>query len=309
MGSKTVKPQTAIPKTSKLKKRLAAIGAIVSAAVAAAVAAPSTSDTAQQTASQSQQPLTAVYIDVGQGDSEFIRLPNGDTILIDAGEPEEADNVIAVLKQYNVTALDYVIATHPHEDHIGGMAEVLNTYPVENLYMPNATQNTAVYKNLISAAQAQNLKVQYVTGGMELFNDGNLTAEYVAPNAEKYSDLNNYSAVLRIAYGTTSFLFTGDAEKLSEEEILSKGFNIQATVLKVGHHGSDSSSCADFLNAVNPTYAVISCGLNNKYGHPSPSTISALQARNIQIFRTDLQGTITAVSDGSTVTVTAAGKD
>lgn len=238
------------------------------------------------------------YIDVGQGDSELIQI--GDkNILIDAGTSDK--KALDYLKKINVTKLDYVIATHPHEDHIGSMDDVINYCSVGTFYAPKVTTTTKTYENMIDALKKKNLKITVPKVG-EQINIDNATLTFIAPNSTKYDDLNNYSIVVKVKYGNNSFLFTGDAEALSEGEILQKQLDIQADVLKVGHHGSSSSTSQDFLNKVNPKYAVISCGKDNDYGHPHKETLEKLKAKNIGIFRTDLNGTIIATSDGSKIT-------
>ncbi|WP_077864691.1 ComEC/Rec2 family competence protein [Clostridium saccharobutylicum] len=238
------------------------------------------------------------YIDVGQGDSELIQI--GDkNILIDAGTSDK--KTLDYLKKINITKLDYVIATHPHEDHIGSMDDVINYCTIGTFYAPKVTTTTKTYENMIDALKKKNLKITVPKVG-EQINIDNATLTFLAPNSTKYDDLNNYSIVVKVKYGNNSFLFTGDAEALSEGEILQKQLDIQADVLKVGHHGSSSSTSQDFLNKVNPKYAVISCAKGNDYGHPHKETLDKLKDKNIGIFRTDLSGTIIATSDGAKIT-------
>lgn len=240
------------------------------------------------------------YIYVGQGDSEFIELPNGQTLLIDAGPNDAGSNVVDYIKSLGYTSIDYVVATHPHEDHIGGMDDVINAFDIGDVYMPRASTDTKTYENLLDAISEKNLVVFTAHDGVSLIDNDNLSVKMVAPVSDSYDDLNNYSAVIRIEYGETSFLFTGDAEDVSEEEITD---NVQADVLKVGHHGSDSSTTNDFLERVNPSIAVISCGKDNKYGHPAESTVKKLNDKGIKVLRTDELGTIIISSDGSEVSL------
>lgn len=242
--------------------------------------------------------LKVHYINIGQGDSELIQV-DGKNILIDAGNN---DNVVYnYLKQQGVTKLDYVIATHPHEDHIGGMATVINNLQVDKFYAPKTTTTTVTFENMIKALQNKNLKITTPTVGEQL-QIGNATLTFLAPNSATYEDLNNYSIVCKLKYGNTSFLFMGDAESLSEGEILAKQLDISANVLKVGHHGSSSSTSQTFLNKVNPQYAVISVGQGNNYGHPNQDTLNRLSSKGIKVFRTDINGTIIATSNGQTIT-------
>lgn len=237
------------------------------------------------------------FINVGQADSQLIQI-DGKNILIDAGNNDNL--AYNYLKSQGITKLDYVIATHPHADHIGGMATVINNFTVDKFYAPKATTNTVTFENMIKALQNKNSKITVPTPGENLVI-GNATLTFLAPNSATYEDLNNYSIVCKLKYGNTSFLFAGDAESLSEGEILSKQLDISANVLKVGHHGSSSSTSQTFLNKVNPQYAVISVGVGNDYGHPNADTLTRLNNKGIKTFRTDTQGTIIATSNGQTI--------
>lgn len=253
---------------------------------------PVMADTTQQTG------IKVHYINVGQADSTLIQV-EGKNILIDAGSNDNL--AYNYLKQQGVTKLDYIIATHPHEDHIGGMATVINNFTVDKFYAPKATTTTQTFENMIKALQNKGLKITTPTTG-ETIAIGNATLTFLAPNSATYEDLNNYSIVCKLKYGNNSFIFTGDAESLSEGEILAKQLDISANVLKVGHHGSSSSTSQVFLNKVNPQYAIISVGRGNSYGHPSQDTLSKLNNKGIKTFRTDMQGTIIATSNGQTIT-------
>lgn len=247
--------------------------------------------------------LCVKYIDVGQGDSEFILLPNGETILIDAGESSSGKNVISAVKEMSVDKIDYLIATHPHADHIGGMPEVIDSFDIGRIYMPKTEYSSKTYLTLLEKIDEKNLKITAVKSGTQMISTDEVTAEFIAPTINEYDSLNDYSAVLRLTYGDTSFLFTGDSEIKSEQDMLSSGYDLSADVLKVGHHGSDTSSSEKFLSAVNPDYSIISCGINNKYSHPSAATLDKLSAINTKVFRTDKMGTITVYSDGHTIKI------
>ncbi|MDR3597432.1 ComEC/Rec2 family competence protein [Clostridium sp.] len=237
------------------------------------------------------------YIDVGQGDSELIQI--GDkNILIDAGTSDK--KALNYLKSIGITKLDYVIATHPHEDHIGSMDDVIKEFNIETFYSPKVTTTTKTYENMIKALKSKNLKLTVPKVGDQL-TIGTATLTFLAPNSDKYDDLNNYSIVVKLKYGNNSFIFMGDAQDVSEGEILKKQLDVQADVLKVGHHGSHSSTTQEFLDKVNPKYAVISCGTDNDYGHPHKVTLDKLNAKNINVFRTDLEGTIIATSNGKEI--------
>ena len=256
--------------------------------------------------------LQVYYFDVGQADSELICLPTGEHILIDAGTSSTQEELVRQLRSLGAETLDLVVATHPHADHIGGMAAVLEALTVEQIVMPvtsdSSTPTTQTYEALLDAIGEEGLTVTPAQAGEEIWNGGGASLQVLAPNAQSYGDLNDYSVVLRLAYGADSFLFTGDAEETSEEEMLSRGYTLSATVLKCGHHGSETSTSQPFLDAVRPQYAVISCGVDNDYGHPDQVTLDRLEVVGAEVFRTDLQGTIVAFTEGSGVTMTALGK-
>lgn len=241
------------------------------------------------------------YIDVGQAESILIKASDGTALLIDGGNNPDGPNVVNYLKSQQVKELAAVIATHPHEDHIGGLNTVIKNFPVKAVYMPNASTTTKTFEDLVTAVTASGAKRIQAKAGVTLDVTG-LTGQFLAPNGSGYEDLNNYSAVLRITFGKIIFLFTGDAEEFSENELLKSGQNLKADVLKVGHHGSSTSTSSAFLKAVSPKYAIISVGLGNDYGHPAESTLSNLSAVGVQVFRTDEDGTIVATCDGETVT-------
>ena len=243
--------------------------------------------------------LRVNYIDVGQGDAIFIQLPNKETMLIDAGESFEVDNVINYLNNLGITKIDYVVGTHPHTDHIGGLESIVNTFDIGSIYMPKAVSNTKTYEDLLTAINNKGLKVKTAKSGVVVLDDNNLKLEFIAPNSDSYSELNNYSAVLKLTYLDNTFLFMGDAETLSENEITSE---IKADVIKVGHHGSDSSSGIEFVKKVSPEYAIIMVGEGNSYNHPYQSIIDRYQSVGAKVLRTDLDGNIVCDSDGVDVT-------
>lgn len=248
----------------------------------------------------SNEKMYVHFIDVDQGDSIFIELPNGQAMLIDAGEESQADKIITYIHQQGYDSLDYVVETHPHADHMGGMADVINNFNVANVYLSPATNTTKAYERMLTAIGNSGAKTYSPMAGDTILNDGNLLIEVVAPKAVDNDELNNSSLVLKLTYGDNRFLFTGDAEKSEEDGIWT---NIKCDVLKVGHHGSSSSSSANFLKKVEPTYAVISVGMGNSYGHPTDTTLKRLADKGIKTFRTDLQGTIVFTSDGTTISV------
>jgi beta-lactamase superfamily II metal-dependent hydrolase len=247
--------------------------------------------------------MQAHFIDVGQGDSCLVKLPDGKRVLIDAGDTAAAEDVIRHIRGEGVKKIDYVIATHPHADHIGALSQVIKTFEIGSIYMPKASHNTRAFESLLVAISDKGLKVNTAKAGVLLFDEGNISAGFLAPVGDDYENLNNFSAVLKITYGNVSFLFTGDAEALSEKEMIDSGQNLRSTVLKVGHHGSNTSSTTEFLKAVSPKVAVISCGEGNSYGHPSEKVLKRLQASGIEIYRTDQMGTIKIYSDGEKIII------
>ena len=225
--------------------------------------------------------LTVSFIDIGQGDSILLQCKD-ESMLIDAGENDKGDTVVNYLESHNATKLKYAVGTHPHSDHIGGMDTVLKNIQTDTLICPKVTYNTKTWKDVETEAKSQNTKIEYANAG-ESYTLGDATFTIISPKKNHiYSDCNNYSVVIKADYGENSFLFTGDAEKLVEDEILESNYNIKADVLKVGHHGSSTSSSEKFLNKVSPKYAVISCGVNNEYGHPHKETLEKLKKRNIK---------------------------
>ncbi len=248
----------------------------------------------------SDEELVAHFIDVGQGDANFIELPNGDTMLIDAGIASSGDDITKYIEDLGYTDIDYVIATHPHADHIGGMAEVIESFDIGTVYMPKAVSTSKTYENLLETIAFKDLMINTGKAGVEVLREDDLVILMLAPVQDSYANLNNYSIVLKITYGNISFLYTGDAEEESLEEITG---DLTADVLKVGHHGSDTSTTDDFLGQVRPKYAVISVGDKNSYSHPSKSTISKLEKYTDNIYRTDLNGTVIIRSDGINVDV------
>lgn len=245
------------------------------------------------------------FIDCGQGDSALI-LSEGEVVLIDAGTGSETEEIISRLKDRGVKTINHFVLTHPHEDHIGGAKEILETFEVENIYMKRPTKGTeptsAVYINLLKEIQRQGNTVINAEVG-KTFSCGTFEFSILGP-LEEYKDLNAQSVVVRAEYEDCSFLFTGDMEKDAEEDLVEYyGSALDSTVLKVGHHGSDTSSCAAFLSAVSPQIAVISCGEDNSYGHPHDEALQRLEEQKAKVYRTDLSGTITVYTDGNKVEV------
>lgn len=246
-------------------------------------------------------------IDIGQGDSILIEAPEAN-VLIDAGENGKGDEVLDYLKAHGVSTLDIVIGTHAHSDHIGGMDDVIKGINVKKVILPEMSENTIpttkTYTSLLTAVMNKGLKITTAKVG-DTYNLGDGAAlQIVGPNGV-FEDLNNTSVVCRLTYGENAFLFTGDCEVQAEAAILQrKGITVAADVLKVGHHGSDTSTSDEFLEAVAPEIALISVGTGNTYGHPVPSILEKLENRGIEIYRTDLAGSVVVTSDGKKLTVT-----
>ena len=242
------------------------------------------------------------YLDVGQGDCSLILLPDGKNVLIDAGPDSSADYVVEYLKNEKIDKIDYLIATHPHEDHIGGMDEVINNFEIGRVYAPKIEENggstevsdgepsasaavtTKTYEDFLKAVSDKGLKIINGKCGTHVYFSLSLTIDIIAPNSTYYSDINNYSLVVQMKYAQHSFLFMGDAENYSEQEILDGDYDIKANVIKI--------------EKVDPDYAIISCGKDNRYGHPHAETLKTLEKNEIYVLRTDLRGTITVKSDG-----------
>ena len=244
--------------------------------------------------------LVIDYIDVGQGDSILIR-QGEHAMLIDGGTSESKDTILDFLEDENVDHLDYIVGTHPHEDHIGSLDDVVTAIDFDTILFPKVTTTTKTFENLVLAVQNKGKKFKTPVVGEE-YSLGGARFIILAPNSASYQSLNNYSIVIKMTYGTNTFMFTGDAETLSEKEILALGYDLSADVLKLGHHGATTSSSQKFLDAVNPKYAIISCGKNNTYKHPTKTTMDKMVKMQIDVYRTDEQGTIELVSNGETIT-------
>ncbi len=247
--------------------------------------------------------LSAHFINVGQGDSILLQLPNNQTMLVDAGQNEASLTVVSYLQNQGIKKIDYLVATHPHADHIGGMDTVIQAFEIGKVYMPRVTTTTENFESVLRSLQAKGLKITPAKAGLTVIDQGGLKINFLAPCSSGYEDLNNWSAVLKVQFRNSSFLLTSDAQSESEQEMLASGANLKADVLKVGHHGSYSSTTPTFLKAVSPKYAVISVGAGNDYGHPHQETLAKLVNAGVKVYRTDRDGTVIFVSDGKTLTV------
>lgn len=247
--------------------------------------------------------LKIYYLDVGQGDSAYIKVNDFD-ILIDAGPRSDTESLMEQLEALNIDDFEMAIATHPHEDHIGGMEAVFERYDVKEFYMPKVTNTTRVFENMIKAVASEGIKVKTIKEGMNFDLGSGAYIEVYSPIAESYEEFNDYSPIMKLTFGENSFMFTGDAEANVEKEVVKKySTELRADVLKFGHHGSSTSSTEEFIQAVNPNYGIISCGANNKYGHPHREILSIIDEYEIETYRTDVDGQITLSSDGKTIII------
>jgi len=245
------------------------------------------------------QSLSVHYIDVGQGDCIFIKSNSG-TMLIDAGEKGNDKKILSYIKNQGVDTIDYLVATHPHSDHIGSMPQVIEGLNIKNVIMPKLSKinmpTTKGYENFLNAVKTSGANVIAAEKDAQ-YTMGDVSFEVLSPSQQP-KDLNNMSVVIKLKYKNTDFLFMGDAEAIIEQEILNNGYDVTADVLKLGHHGSNTSNSEVFLKAVKPSIAIISCGKDNSYGHPHSETLNSLKTYNINYKRTDECGTIVVGSDG-----------
>ena len=245
--------------------------------------------------------FSVFFLDVGQSDATLI-VCDGAAMLIDGGNPSDSSLIYSFLQRHGITHLEYIVASHAHADHVGGLSGALNFATVGIALSPVTEYDTRAFESFVRYLDAQGVSITVPNHG-DTFMLGSAHVQIVGPINES-SNPNNMSIVMRVTYGETSFLFTGDAERALEQDILEAGYDISATVLSVGHHGSDTSTTYPFLREIMPIYAVISCGRDNQYGHPHDNLLSRLRDADVTVFRTDMQGTIIAVSDGRTVSFT-----
>lgn len=249
---------------------------------------------------QTNNPLTITYLDVGQADSILIE-NNDEYMLIDAGNNDDGPLLVKYFKEKNITTFKYLIGTHPHEDHIGGLDDVINNFNINTIYMPDVITTTKTFLDVLDSIENNNLTYK-VPKIEEKFTLGDANIEVLYTGVDE-KDLNNTSIVLRLDYKNTSFLFTGDATDTTEKILLKAKEKLNIDVLKVGHHGSKYSTTTEFLKATTPKYAIISVGKNNTYNHPDTKTINKLNKYNIETHRTDNEGTIIITSDGNNIEI------
>ena len=245
--------------------------------------------------------LAVHFIDVGQADCALVEC-GGEYMIIDGGNVDDSDLVVTYLQDQSVEELHTVICSHAHEDHVGGLAAVLAVYPTGQVLSPTRTYSSACFDDFMYYADQQRLTVTIPNPG-DTFSLGGATVTMLGP-VKSYPDPNNTSIIVKVEFGSTSFLFTGDMEKEAETDMLDYGMDVKADVLKVGHHGSSTSTGYRFLYEVDPEYAVVSVGADNTYGHPHRETVAILGDAGVPMLRTDELGTILAVSDGQNITFT-----
>ncbi len=249
----------------------------------------------------SQQPaeLQVHFLDVGQGDATLI-LCDGHAMLIDAGGNNKGTAVQLYLKKQGVQSLDYIVGTHPDSDHIGGMDVILTKFDCGTILMPGYEKDTATYRDVLEAIDYKSYQItEPVVGNTYFLGEAGFTI--IAPHRTDYEEANNVSIGIKLVHGENCFLFTADAEGVAQMDMINSGLDIQADVLKIGHHGSWAAMSPAWIEAVRPEYGIISCGIGNDYGHPHEQTLALLAEKNVQLFRTDVQGSIVAISDGAEI--------
>ncbi len=297
-------------KTKKLNKKLIYLIIVIVVSVVSALSAnidefTATNDEPQTSESVTEDSFAVHFVDVGQGDCTLVE-SSGRYLLIDAGENGHETEVLNYLRSMGIEKLDYIIATHQHSDHIGGLPEVLSEFDCDNIIMPRLTKEqtptNSTYTAFLKAVQASEAKVISAKPGLS-YDLGGATFEILGPVTDDAEDINSMSAVTKITYGESSFLITGDAETEEELEIIDSGADLDCDVLRAGHHGSSTSSCKDFLNAVTPEICVVSCGADNDYGHPHDKAMNRIKKHTEEIYRTDICGSIVMSSDGENIDI------
>jgi competence protein ComEC len=255
---------------------------------------------------QPSKGLNVHYINIGQGDSIYIKTPDGEDILIDGGSKASGSKVVAYLKKQKVDDIEVLISTHPDADHVGGLDEVLAAFKVENVYAPKVSHTTQAFKDFLTAVKNEKLTIKTAKLDVLLpLKDKSIQAKFIGP-VKDYNkiDLNNWSAVLQLTYKKNKFLFMGDAETQAEKDMLAKKLITKVDVLKVGHHGAKETTTNELLKVAKPTYSIISVGAKNSYKHPTNEVLTRLKTINSKVYRTDQKGTIVVTSDGTKITIT-----
>lgn len=252
--------------------------------------------------------LKVHYIDVGQAESIFIQAPSGINMLIDAGETKKGA-IISFLRGLNIQRIDYILVSHPHPDHISEMDEIIDNFDIGSFYMAKVTDATEDFDNMIDALSRKNIKIVEAKAGVNINLGIGISCKILCPYNYNYGDnLNNWSAVVHLIYGNNSFLFTGDTEFESEKQLLLNNAELKSDILKIGHHGDRNATSEEFLDAVNPSLAIISAPENSVWGHPHKEVIDNLKERNIFYYCTGNSGTVTLTSDGKNIVVSISKK-
>ena len=291
---------TLFPRRLFLRLAALALAAVLVLGLTACDSLPDSGGHTVKPSTGSSQPFEMHFIDVGQALSVLVEC-DGQFMLYDGGNVDDGSLVVSYLQKQGVEQLQYVFCSHAHEDHVGGLAAVMAKFPAGHAYSSVMEASTKCFNDFVKYTQQQGLQLEVPSVGT-VWPLGSATVTLLGP-VTQYSETNNTSLVLRIDYGNTSYLLTGDMEKTAETDLVNSGANLKADVLQVGHHGSSTSTGYLFLNAVLPEMGVISCGTGNKYGHPHEETLSILRDAKVDVYRTDLQGTITIGSDGQNFTV------
>lgn len=239
-------------------------------------------------------------INVGEGDSILIQY-NSKNFLIDGGPLDGSDNLLKYIRSEGIDNFSCIFITHPHEDHIGGLPRILSKYKVNNIFSSGSSSDSPAYVKLIDLIKQNNIKCEVLKNGDKIIIDKNFFFQVLSSENSNKDNLNNDSLVLKLTFENNTFLFMGDAEKEIEDNLLESKINLKSDVIKIAHHGSSTSTSNEFLDAVSPKIALISCGLNNSFNHPSKIITNEFKNRNILFFRTDIDGTIELYSDGNKI--------
>lgn len=241
------------------------------------------------------------FIDVGQGDATLIVSPDGKTMLIDAGDNSAGDTVVSYLRRHGIKSIDILVGTHPDSDHIGGLDTVIDSFEIAEFYMPRKPHTTNTFMDVLNAAKRKGLRIKEAKAGVLISIGNDVKGRFLNPRSSYSDDNNLWSAVVRLEYAGKSFLFMGDAVVQNELEIMGAGEKIDSDLIKLGHHGSSTSTSEDFIKSVSPDVAVISSKQNNSYGHPHKGTLELLKEQSILLYRTDEQGSIAFYCDGKKI--------